>query len=404
MTTTAAPQREVVIGRPMLSRTGDSWHVEADVDGTPAWFESADAKLAPHVEAFASAFLGPALANGRTLRVNGPVSAAWLQNVANIPAIWKKWWGYDVPDPIRADDVCDTPAPEAPPGFTASCFSGGVDSSWTLLRSANAPRIQRLFFVHGFDIPLADQTRMNAWEPALCRVAAETGRPAIVLRTNLRLHPLFRHSNWERTHGGALAAAGHVVAGMGRLLIPATYTLDHEVPWGSHFLTDHFWSRPGFEVEHDDAKWHRREKLRAIADEPLVWETLRVCWEGRTPTGNCSMCEKCVRTMLILHMCGRLDKFRVFDRSVPLAQRVLDLKWLPPHLFFVYEGLLKDGLDGEEGAVVRRMLAEGRPPGLVRRVARKAKRVVARILGRPAATSSGPLPPSVSRPAPPVQP
>jgi hypothetical protein len=380
MTTTHAA-REVVIGRPVLTRgADDTWRVEADVDGSPAWFESADVELAPRAEVFACAFLGPALANGRAVRVNSGISSGWLRNVANIPAVWHKWWGYDVPDPLRADDLSDDPPTTTPTGFTASCFSGGVDSSWTLLRSSNAPRIERLLFVHGFDIPLADETRMAAWEPALRRVGRETNKPSVLVRTNLRLHPLFRHSNWERTHGGALAAAGHVVAGMGRLLIPATYTLDHEVPWGSHFITDHFWSRPDFQVEHDDARPHRREKLRQIADEPLVWDTLRVCWEGRTRSGNCSMCEKCVRTMLILHMCRRLDRFNVFDRSVPLAQRVRDLKWLPPHLLFVYESLLADGLAGEEGAVVRRMIAEAKPPGLIRRAARKAKRALRRIL------------------------
>jgi hypothetical protein len=237
-------------------------------------------------------------------------------------------------------------------------------------------------FVHGYDIPLADETRMAAWDPALRRVAAAVGKPAIVVRTNLRLHPLFRHSNWERTHGGALAAAGLVLAGAERLIVPSTYTYDHEPPWGSHHLTDAFWSGVGVEIVHDDASIHRRDKLRHLANEPLAWEALRVCWEGRTATGNCAMCEKCVRTMTTLYQCGRLDRFTVFDQTVPLSRRLLDLKFLPPHLLYVYESLLKDGLPGDVGDAVRKLLADRRPPGRLRSLARNVKRRVVGIASR----------------------
>lgn len=360
----------VEIATPALTCAGDTWRVEADVDGTVAWFESADTELAARPEAFATAFLGPALAAGRAIYVHSPVDPLWHQNVADILRIWKDWWGYDVANAVQATVGNAT---QSAGGFTASCFTGGADSSYTLLHSMRAAEISRLLFVYGYDISLTDEVRMAAWEPLLRRVAAERGKQAVVVRSNLRQHPLFRHSNWERTHGGALAAAGHVLAGLGRLVIPSSYTYTDQRTWGSHFETDKFWSRTGLEVEHDDATLHRRAKIAAIADEPLMWETLRVCWEGKTASGNCSMCEKCLRTMLTLHKHGNLDKFRVFDHSVPLARRILDLGKLPPHLKYVYEALLKDGLGDAESAAVRTLLRQSRPPGPLHRIASRLR-------------------------------
>ena len=40
---------------------------------------------------------------------------------------------------------------------------------------------------------------------------------------------------------------------------------------------------------------------------------LRVCWENRSLLGNCSHCDKCLCTMVLLDACGALDSFPVFD-------------------------------------------------------------------------------------------
>jgi hypothetical protein len=96
------------------------------------------------------------------------------------------------------------------------------------------------------------------------------------------------------------------------------------------------------------------------------------------------MCEKCLRTMLVLHACGGLERYaKVFDctGSPPLAQRVTNIKWIPEGLQYTYEALLKEGLRGDERRAVRQLLAANRPPSLARRVVRKAKRVARRLLG-----------------------
>jgi len=169
---------------------------------------------------------------------------------------------------------------------------------------------------------------------------AVSARP-IVIRTNLREHPAFALVSWEQTHGGALAAIGHLLSDtIGQLLISASQTYSDTGPWGSHWRTDRFWSSEKLQVINAGGELHRYEKVGEIAHEPLAWAHLRVCWENRAPSGNCSRCEKCVRTRLLLAECGELDRYSVFEGSVSLSDDVDAL----PHsngLKLAYPVLLK---------------------------------------------------------------
>src|SRR5262249_3739022 len=137
----------------------------------------------------------------------------------------------------------------------------------------------------------------------------------------------FAPVSWERAHGGALAAIGHMLSGVaGQLLIAATDPFSLRIPWGSHWMTDAFWSSERMQVLHVGAHVDRNFKLRSIVDEPLARNHLRVGWENLAPAGNCSRCEKCVRTRLILADCGRLADFPVFDGEDSL---LADMRALP---------------------------------------------------------------------------
>ncbi|MGH9938183.1 MAG: hypothetical protein ACREAM_18210, partial [Blastocatellia bacterium] len=190
-----------------------------------------------------------------------------------------------------------------------------------LLRSGHT--INYLVFALGFDVPLNDEVRFNAFEPALRAVAAATGAKPVVIRSNLREHPAFTPVSWERTHGGALAAIGHLLSdSVGRLLISSSFTYETQTPWGSSWMTDRCWSSERLKVIHFGADLLRQRKLQEIASEPLVRNHLRVCWENITPAGNCSRCDKCIRTRLTLADCGELAKYRGFDGEESLAQHI----------------------------------------------------------------------------------
>ncbi|MGH9766409.1 MAG: hypothetical protein ACREAB_03165, partial [Blastocatellia bacterium] len=77
--------------------------VQADVEGEPLWFESADVALSLSPEAFASAMLIPAIAHGETLTLEEPVSSIWRSNVRQALSTFNQWWGYPeiLPEPIH---------------------------------------------------------------------------------------------------------------------------------------------------------------------------------------------------------------------------------------------------------------------------------------------------------------
>jgi hypothetical protein len=180
-----------------------------------------------------------------------------------------------------------------------------------------------LVAVQGFDIDLDDEFRMMAFASSVEAVAAEMGVRWTVVRTNLRKHRAAgKPWLWERAHGGALAAVGHVLADrIGRLGIAATYSQGNQHAWGSTIATDPLFSSDRVAIEHVGARDHREQKIRILSDNVLAQKHLRVCWANLSRSGNCSRCGKCLATMLLLAELGALDNFPVFTstRSLPAA-------------------------------------------------------------------------------------
>jgi hypothetical protein len=144
-------------------------------------------------------------------------------------------------------------------------------------------------------------------------VAGATGAQAVILRTNLREHPLVAGINWERAHGGALAAAGHLIGrAVGSLAISSGLHRADARPWGSHWELDPLWSSSSLRVRHvGDDLWHITN-TRQLADDPLAQRHLRVCWERHTAELNCAHCDKCLITMAVLDDEGALERFEGF--------------------------------------------------------------------------------------------
>lgn len=296
-------------------KTGSGSRVQALVNGLPVWFESDEVELKPCAEAFGCAFLIPALQVGEELILDEPVDPLWLENLNEILNVTASWWGY-------AGGIPKTPVGAKSEQHrlkrTGLCFSGGVDSFFSLLRPPE--RIDDLVTVFGFDMRIGDEIRIASVKRSVREIAEQTGKRPIFAHTNLREHPAFAEVSWERAHGGAMAAIGHVLSGeIGRLIISSSIARANDRPWGSHASLDRYWSSAILEIVNFGSEFKRVEKLHQIFDEPILYKHLRVCWENRTPTGNCSLCTKCLRTRLALADSGVLDKYTVFSGSAALA-------------------------------------------------------------------------------------
>ncbi len=367
--TDAAGVERVRIGR-IDRRSVDDWHgVVADVAGEPLWYESSDVVLDDGPEALASATLLAAALGGQGLDIVEPVGRVWVDNVERLLSTASEWW--DVPVVVPAGPTIDEPRPRA--AGVALCFTGGVDSFHSLLCVQPKPTV--LAFVHGYDIDLTDGPRMDAWEQDFRHIADAVGAVPAVIRSNLRAHHVHAGRHWPIVHGGALAAVGHLLADrVGTLLISSGAPASYQVKWGSHEQLDPLWSSDRLQVVHEGGSHSRLAKVRAIADDPLVQQSLRVCWENRSATGNCSRCDKCVLTMVLVAIAGRADRMEVFDWTVPLAELVDEV----PQTRFLrtYAEVLQEDIDAELARAVHSLLQRTDPaPPAPRRWRRVASRV-----------------------------
>ncbi len=352
------------IGSLVHRKTSDGMRISAAVNGRQMWFESGDVDLIPSPEAFGSAMLIPAMHANLPLAIDQKVCAVWAGNIGHVMDVTSRWWNYPILQ-AQFDPVVRHAVPRT---STALCFSGGVDSFHSLLRG---PRpVDMLVYAIGYDVKLDDARRIDMVKSSVHEVAAEMGIRAVFVAANLRLHSAFRTVAWERSHGGALAALGHLLSHeAGRLEISASCAREDDVPWGSRWDIDPFFSSGALAIDHVGAEMWRSDKLRTIAREDIVRRHLRVCWENRNAEANCCQCEKCVRTMLVLATCGQLERYRQFHGGRGLAGKIDRLLRLPRVMIPVYKSLLNQGLTGELAAAVRRLLTRGpehRPPLLAR--------------------------------------
>lgn len=312
------------------------------------WFES-DHKLAASPEAFLSAYLIPSMACGKDLSYGGKICPIWERNVEGLINTINSWWGF------RKISITSNGSMEnMKKSSTAAFFSGGLDSFFTLVK--NIETIDYLIFVRGFDIPLSEYRRFEQALAWIRKVSEKTNKPLILVETNLREHPLFSSISWELTFGSALSAVGHLLSEeIGHVIIPSSFSVDEERPWGSHSKIEPNYSSGAVDFILHDVNYTRLQKTMELNDSPMVHKYLRVCWENKDDQLNCGKCEKCIRTQLYLYICGSLGKAECFpDR--PLSRVIDKLPGIPEHLNVYYTDVIEKIDDPEIQQSLRRLL------------------------------------------------
>lgn len=343
------------ISPPILEVENDVWRVSALVNDEPVWFEGSGANARASVEAFAGLFLLPAMSRGIPLRVEAPLDREWLDNIHRQQEIFQHWWNYPI-IPIESEvrASADQPKQER----TALFFTCGVDSFYSLLHSDYA--VDALVTVHGYDIHLSDRSHAGLVMESVAEVARKSGKRAIQVRTNVREHRWFKKPSWVKTHGAGLAAIGHLLGpDYNRWLISSSNNRVYDVPNGSHWDTDPLWSSSNVRFVHvADDVW-RNDKVAAISRNDVAQQHLTVCYNyvKRGNQRNCSRCEKCVRTMLLLKQQGRLHEFKVFAIDRGLAALIDDVGWIADFRIPVYRRYIENEPDPAIRQALERLIA-----------------------------------------------
>jgi hypothetical protein len=204
-------------------------------------------------------------------------------------------------------------------------FSCGVDSYYSLLKNvqdhpADEETITDLIVVHGFDITFG--RRNTKLFPTLLANAEKAGREfnknVFPVATNLKDYG-DKYVDWGALyHGAFLASAGlSIESVIDRIWIASSHSYRRMIPWGSHPDLDPLWSTERESFVHGGSEATRVEKIGFITKLPLAMETLHICtvrpYSGKVY--NCGLCEKCLRTMVGLHIAWKRIRLALIPES-----------------------------------------------------------------------------------------
>ncbi|NES42742.1 hypothetical protein [Moorena sp. SIO2C4] len=277
---------------------------DVQVDQTELWFQFDKSIVPPEdndCDSYLLAVIMDAMKEERDVIVKGEVSKQLLSNLVEYQVAWYKW----LPDlysyiNISAESIRDNSTPVS----GAICaFSGGVDATFSVWRHSQAKfshrsqDIKLCSIVHGFDIPLREETSFNNASKRAQETLKDIQLKLVPIKTNYRE---ITTVNWEHAFSCVLVAVlSNFKKVAGTCIVGSSEPYDSLViPWGSSPITDHLLSSGDFHVIHDGASHNRTEKVKEICDWKVGIENLRVCWQGDLKDRNCGKCEKCVRTKL----------------------------------------------------------------------------------------------------------
>lgn len=283
------------------------------------YFRSSDIILTGNMEAFLASALLPSMREGGTLVADGKASQRFLDAVDTILDIYCAWDStlhrVDIRNVIPV--IRESPKEDRVGTF----FTGGVDSFYTLLKHRD--EITDLIFIHGFDVLLENTALRKKTSDMIHRIGSSFGKRVIEVETNLRsfLDSHFRLSWGTLTFGVGLVSVGHLLFPFfKKIYIPGSYTYADLAPWGSHPLLDPLWSTETLEFIHDGCEAKRIDKVSLLSEYDLALQSLRVCFFNLDGAYNCGQCEKCLRTMINLHVVGALDRCTTFDTRLDIKR------------------------------------------------------------------------------------
>lgn len=274
-------------------------------------------RLIPSGNPWLAALLPLACKICEELNIDGTIDSELMESSSELMEWWRYWFPAMQVVPVRCTSIVHRQ--NQTPTRTAQFFSGGVDSFFTLLRHIdNKDQIQvnDLLVGWGFDIPLNESVAFEKVTKSLSAIAKNTETKLVTFSTNIRDTRFGRELPWGAIgHGSAMAALALLLDNLySRVLIPSTDGYRETGPWGSHATTDHYYSSSTMRIIHDGAAYSRLQKVELIATSPIPLGALRVCWRSQADI-NCGRCEKCLRTMLALELCGALRKAATFSHA-----------------------------------------------------------------------------------------
>lgn len=238
---------------------------------------------------------------------------------------------------------------------TATFFSGGVDSTATLLSRLDVK--PDLITIWGADVPHDD---VQGWQQVKKEVetsAFKLGLKALFIKSAFRVfinekaldRDFFRilDAGWWVGMQHGIGLIGHAAPyaylhNLNTVFFPASFSSNNceGVKCASNPWIDNHLRFGGSSVLHEGFEYNRQDKIRQICQycrQSNEQTILRVCWQSKGG-GNCSHCEKCARSIMgIIAEHGNPQQFgfEINSKTLKNIKKQLKHNWeFPPNNFW----------------------------------------------------------------------
>jgi hypothetical protein len=264
------------------------------------WFRvPADRGLELRGEPFASCAIVPAMKRSEPLVLpdNLPLCPQFIEGAHEYMQV-VRWWSAEVGARLSPVPIVARESPAGPVTGRVAFFSGGIDGLYTMLEARD--RLDAAVFCHGIDFQLGSELAESAFVRNREWLATHS-MPLWPMSSNARFVGHQLGVRWNTHNGACLAGFGHAFRAE-RVLIAAGHAWMDYCGGGTHPLSETRLSSAATTIEHHGYGPMRWQKLERVAQAPGALDLVRVCWQD---VGyNCGRCEKCRRTMLLLHLLG----------------------------------------------------------------------------------------------------
>jgi 7-cyano-7-deazaguanine synthase in queuosine biosynthesis len=201
-------------------------------------------------------------------------------------------------------------------------FSGGVDSTFNLLKRFHDGKKQALLTIHGLDYRTPDHKRFEELVSKTDAFARQVSTARLYVKTYIYNEYKKFDVQPDMGHGFALTAALFLWDGCFR---DAEISADHSryqeyvaYPWGTNSVTNDLFRSASLGLRTSRNEFTRAGKVRHLAADSTALHALSFCMEYSARPHNCGVCRKCVRTKAM---------FLAELRSIP--DIFLDRTWDP---------------------------------------------------------------------------
>ncbi|MEO5800120.1 MAG: hypothetical protein ABIZ70_16100 [Gemmatimonadales bacterium] len=285
---------QLVVSDVTLVTAADRVTLSGDVGaGRVFWAMPVRPSIALRGEPFVAALLVSAMRSGRdlVLPANAPVDAEFLAAIAEIQVIFARWFAGLTRITVMAPSI----APRVGASGRMVGYSGGVDSSYSVMRAADGADGTVLF--DGIEYGEPNPALMSAVGATLAHTMAQRQVPLTTVQTNVKAVGRATGGYWSEFIGGALASIPHAL-GLADYTVAGSNSWENLRPYGTHPYTDPLWGSSSLRIHHHGAEALRIEKIAALAQAPDLLAVLRVCFQGEDY--NCGVCHKCLQTSAAL--------------------------------------------------------------------------------------------------------